>query len=55
MELTQTRLEDDGPLQPHFDRLLEASRKLAGAGFAVPEPLLVMVILVSLPAACGPR
>jgi len=49
MELTQTRLEESEPLQPHLDRLLEASRKLASADFIVPEALLVMVILVSLP------
>jgi hypothetical protein len=50
LDLTQTRLEDGDPLQPHFDKVLEASCKLASAGFSVPEPLLVMVILVSLPS-----
>jgi len=49
MELTQTRLDEDSPLQPHIDLILEAARKLAGATFTVPQPLLVMVLLVSLP------
>jgi len=48
-ELTQTRLEEDSALQPHLDLILEAARKLAGAAFTVPQTLLVMVLLVSLP------
>ena len=51
LELTQTRVEDGDLLQPHFDHILEAAQKLEDAGFTVPEPLLVMVILVTLPSA----
>ena len=49
IDLTQAKHEDESPLQPHIDRILEASRKLANAQFAIPEQILAIVILSSLP------
>jgi hypothetical protein len=49
LELTQAALEEGSQLQPHFDRILEANRKLANSEFNIPEPILAIIILTSLP------
>lgn len=49
LELTQAALEEGNSLQPHFDRILEANRKLTNAKFTIPEPILAIIILTSLP------
>ena len=49
IKLFQTKLEDGEPLQLHLDKILNAAQKLTNVNFAVPEPLLVLVILASLP------
>jgi gag-polypeptide of LTR copia-type len=49
LDLTCTILDEGEPVQPHLDKILEANQKLKAAKFEIPEPLLTIIILVSLP------
>ena len=49
IDLTQTKLKDGDPLQLHVNQILKASRKLMNAQFAIPEQVLTIVLLSSLP------
>jgi len=40
---------DRSPLQPHIDCIQDAYRKLSNAQFTIPEQILALVILASLP------